>query len=97
MPLPADVAKSAPLPDFSKFKFLPKRTDIVYRNNAGYSLTVDHLPWGKKPYRIQRYRISDTQNLAPAEAEGKTGNGGRLELSGALKPDAVELIVLNVE
>jgi hypothetical protein len=97
MPLPADVAKSAPLPDFSKFKFLPKRTDIVYRNNAGYSLTVDHLPWGKKPYRIQRYRISDTQNLAQAEAEEKTGNGGRLELSGALKPDAVELIVLNVE
>ena len=30
------------------------------------------------------------------EAEEKTGNGGRLELSGALKPDAVELIVLNV-
>ena len=97
MPLPADVAKSAPLPDFSKFKLLPKRTDIVYRNNAGYSLTVDHLPWGKKPYRIQRYRISDAQNLAPTEAEEKIGNGGRLELSGALKPDAVELIVLNVE
>jgi hypothetical protein len=31
------------------------------------------------------------------EAEEKTGNGGRLELPGALKPDAVELIVLNVE
>ena len=95
MPLPADVAKSAPVPDFSKFKFLPKRTDIVYRDNAGYSLTIEHLPWGKKAYGIKRYRISETHNLDLVE--DKTGEGGRFQFSTALAPDALELIVLQAK
>jgi xylan 1,4-beta-xylosidase len=95
MQLPADVVKSAPVPDFSKFKFLPKRTDIVYRDNAGYNLTIDHLPWGNKAYRIKRYRLSDTHNLDLVEE--KTGAGGRFQFSTALAPDALELIVLQAE
>jgi hypothetical protein len=95
MPLPADVAKSAPVPDFSKFKFLPQRTDILYRSNAGYNLTIDHLPWGERAYRIKRYRLSEAHNLDLVE--DKTGAGGRFQFSTALAPDALELIVLQVE
>jgi hypothetical protein len=92
MPMPADVLKSAPVPDFSKFKFLPRRTDIVYRDNAGYNLTIDNLPWGKKAFHIKRYRISKTQNLESVDE--KLGVGASLNLSSALAPEAMELIVL---
>jgi xylan 1,4-beta-xylosidase len=92
MKMPADVAKSAPVPDFSKFKFLPKREDIVYRDNAGYNLTVDHLPWGNKAYRIKRYRLNDAHNLDLVQESAATGD--RFQLSTDLAPDAMELIVL---
>jgi xylan 1,4-beta-xylosidase len=95
MKMPIDVAKSAPVPDFSKFKFLPKRTDIVYRDNTGYILAIDHLPWGNKAYGIKRYRLSDAHNLDLVEE--KTGAGGRFQFSTALTPDALELIVLQVK
>jgi hypothetical protein len=95
MQLPADVAKSAPLPDFSKFKFLPRRTDIVYRNNGGYNLTINHLPWGKKSFHVRRYRISQTQDLDLIDE--KHGKGDSLKLQSPLAPDALELIVLERE
>jgi xylan 1,4-beta-xylosidase len=92
MKMPADVAKTIPLPDFSKFKTLPRRTDIVYRNNAGYGLTVDHLPWGKKAFSVKRYRISKTEDF---EVVGEMRSAGSsLKLASPLAPDAVELIVL---
>jgi hypothetical protein len=50
------------------------------------------LPWGKKAFRIKRYRISKTQNLDLVEE--KAGRGNRLQISSALTPDAVEFIVL---
>jgi hypothetical protein len=93
MPMPPDVLKTIPPSfDFSKLPSLPRRTDIVYHDNSGYSLTIDHLPWGKKAYRAKRYRISKTQNLDLVEE--KSGSGGSFELSNTLAPDAVELIVL---
>lgn len=92
MEMPADVAKSIPLPDFSKFKTLPRRTDIVYRDNVGYDLTIDHLPWGKKSFSLKRYRISKTENLQLVEE--KNGAGESLKIANPLAPDAVELIVL---
>jgi hypothetical protein len=93
MPLPPDVLKTIPPSiDLSKMPALSRRTDIVYHDNSGYSLTVDHLPWGKKAYSVKRYRISKTQNLDLVEE--KSGAGGSFELSNALAPDAVELIVL---
>jgi hypothetical protein len=95
MKMPADVAKTAPVPDFSKFKFLPKRTDIVYRDNAGYNLTIDRLPWGNKAYGIKRYRLSDAHNLDLVEQ--KTGAGGRFQFSTALAPDALDVIVLQAK
>src|SRR5580692_4535149 len=93
MQIPPEALKALPaLPDSSKLKFLPPRTDIVYRDNAGYNLTITNLPWGAKTFNVKRYRISETQNLDLVEE--KSGAGGTLNLSVALAPDAVELIVL---
>lgn len=95
MPLPPDVLKTIPPSiDLSKMPALSRRTDIVYHDNSGYSLSVDHLPWGKKAYSVKRYRISKTQNLDLVEE--RSGAGGSFELSNALAPNAVELIVLQV-
>jgi hypothetical protein len=92
MKFPDAVVKSIPLTDFSKFKPLPLRTDIVYRDNSGYDLTIDHLPWGKKPFSVKRYRISQKENLELVEE--KQGAGESIKLANPLAPDAVELIVL---
>ena len=83
----------APILDFSKVKFLPLRTDIVYRDNAGYKLTIDKLPWGVSPFSIKRYRISKTENFDLVETG--SGKDGILNLSHSLPTDTVELIVLN--
>ena len=91
--MPSELQKMGrPLPDFSKVKFLPPRTDIVYRNNAGYNLTISNLPWGNDAFTIKRYRISKSENFELVEE--KSGAGGSLKLGNSLAPDAVELIVL---
>jgi hypothetical protein len=64
----------------------------VYKDNAGYDLTVNNLPWGKDAFTIKRYRISKTQNLELVEK--KAGSGSSLKVSNAFGPDTVELIVL---
>ena len=93
MQMPPELLRaSPPQPDFSKVKSLPHRTDIVYRDNAGYDLTVGNLPWGKSAFSIKRYRISKTQNFDLVEE--RSGEGGRLHLLEAMAPNAVELIVL---
>jgi hypothetical protein len=81
-----------PLPDFSTVKFLPPRTDVVYRNNSGYNLTVRNLPWGHSPFTIKRFRISKSQNLDLVEE--KSGSGSILYLANPLIPGTVELIVV---
>ncbi|MGA8442495.1 MAG: hypothetical protein WB762_10520 [Candidatus Sulfotelmatobacter sp.] len=93
MPMPLELQKaSPPMPDMAKVKFLPLRTDIVYRDNAGYNLVINNLPWGAAPFSVKRYRISKTQNLDLVQ-EG-SGKDGVLHLSNSLAPDTVELIVL---
>jgi hypothetical protein len=93
MQMPPEVSKAlSPQPDFSKLKFLPLRTDIVYRDNAGYNLTIDNLRWGKGPFSVKRYRISKTQNLDLLE--DRSSEGPAISLSEALAPDGIELIVL---
>jgi xylan 1,4-beta-xylosidase len=93
MPMPPELQKtSPPMPDMSKVKFLPPRTDIVYRNNAGYSLAVENLPWGAAPFNVKLYRISKTQNLDLVET--RSGKDGVLNLSNSLPTDTVDLIVL---
>lgn len=93
MPMPPELQKAAPpMPDMSKVKFLPLRTHIVYRDNAGYNLAIKNLPWGAAPFSIKRYRISKTQNLDLVEQ--RSGREGALRLSNSLVPDTVELLVL---
>jgi xylan 1,4-beta-xylosidase len=93
MKVPPDILKTLPPSlDFSKLKFLPRRADIVYRDNAGYNLTIENLPWGKESFTVKRYRIDKTRNLDLVEE--KSSAGGSLRLSNALAPDAVELVVL---
>jgi xylan 1,4-beta-xylosidase len=93
MPMPPELQKAAPpMPDMSKVKFLPLRTDIVYRDNRGYKLTVRNLPWGSARFSIKRYRVSKNQNLDLVEESSEKGNS--LNLTNALAPDALELIVL---
>ena len=91
--MPSELQKMGPpLPDFAKVKFLPPRTDIVYRNNAGYNLTISNLPWGNDAFTIKRYRISKSENFELVEE--KSGAGGSLKLGNSLARDAVEFIVL---
>jgi xylan 1,4-beta-xylosidase len=93
MPMPPELQKaSPPMPDTSKVKSLPLRTDIVYRDNAGYNLAINNFPWGAASFNIKRYRISKTQNFDLVEE--KSAAGGTLKLSNPLAPDTVELIVL---
>ena len=93
MQMPPELLKAAsPLPDFSGFKLLPPRTDIVYRDNAGYNLTISNLPWGKRAFSVERYRISKTQNLDLVDE--RSSEGPSLTLSNTLAPEAIELIVL---
>ncbi len=76
----------------SRKTFLPLRTNIVYRDNSGYNLAIDNLPWGNKAFSLKRYRISKTQNLELVEE--KSGSGGKLKLSHSLPADTIDLIVL---
>jgi hypothetical protein len=92
MPMPADVALPPPAPDAKPERYLAGRTDIVYRDNAGYHLTIDKLPWGKGAFSIKRYRISKSQNMELVEEQA--GSGGSLKLSHPLPVDTIELIVL---
>lgn len=78
--------------DEHKYKLLPNRTDIVYRDNAGYCLTIKNLPWGKAAFTLKRYRISKTQRLELVEEKAESGE--TLTLSNAFPIDTVELLVL---
>lgn len=68
---------------------LPRR-NVEYKDNQGYSMTVDNLPWGKKDYTIKRYLIDQTHNFAVVGEQ--SGSGGRLQLTEPLSPPAVELV-----
>jgi xylan 1,4-beta-xylosidase len=92
--LPPALAKNAPpMPDFSKVKMLPPRKDVVYRDNKGYNLHVDNLPWGlQTSFLVRRYRVSANQNLDLVDEHVSSGNS--LDLSNSLEPSTMELIVL---
>ena len=95
MAVPADVLKEIqqlPYKPPTTPSELPVRKDIVYRDNAGYDLTINNLPWGKAGFTIKRYRISKTEDLQLVEE--KSASGGSLKLSNPMVTDTVELIVL---
>ena len=85
------LPKNTVVTDFPKVKSLPPRTNIQYKNNRGFHLTVEGLPWGKAAFTVQRYRLTAQEAFAMQES---TGSGGRFELTDALPPPGLELIVL---
>jgi xylan 1,4-beta-xylosidase len=91
MQMPPAVLKALPTLDFSKIKFLTPR-HLVYRDNAGYTLTVNNLPWGNKAFSMKRYRIGTAQNLELIE--DRMTEGESLNFSSPLAPEGIELVVL---
>jgi hypothetical protein len=88
---PKELKSLHPTPAL-KFKRVPVRA-IEYKDNQGYKLVIDRLPWGKSSsYTIKRYRIDQTYDLA--EVENRTSRGGRLEIFNELPPPGIELITL---
>ena len=94
MHMPAELQDPAAPSQFDehKYRLLPNRTDIVYRDNAGYSLTIKNLPWGKAAFTLKRYRISKTQRLDLIEEKALSGD--TVTLSNAFPVDTVDLLVL---
>lgn len=72
---------------------LPPRTGIRYADNAGYTLTLDHLPWGARKFSLKRYRISATQSLDLVE--DSTLSGSAVTLAHDLPVNTVDLVVLH--
>jgi xylan 1,4-beta-xylosidase len=70
---------------------LLERRAIVYRNNDGYDVTIDNLARGRA-YRVQRYRISASNDLSLLDSTEQKGPSIRVHA--ALPPPAIELIVL---
>jgi xylan 1,4-beta-xylosidase len=88
--VPKELKPLHPTPAL-KFKRAPARA-IEYKDNQGYKLVINRLPWGKSSYTIKRYRIDQTHDLA--EVENRASQGDRLELSHELPPPGIELITL---
>ena len=63
-----------------------------YKQNQGYDLLIDDLPWGAAEFRVERYRLSETLGFE-TRGEG-AGRGGSLRLAKPLPPPGIELIVL---
>jgi len=68
------------------------RSDISYRDNAGYRLLITALPWGKAFFTIKRYRISARQPFELVESRTAAGDGA-LRMSVAMPIDSVDLLV----
>lgn len=72
---------------------LPQRSDIRYVDNAGYNLTIDHLPWGKGEFSLKRYRISQKQSMDLVE--DTTESGSSVAITHEMPVNTVDLIVLH--
>lgn len=70
---------------------LPRR-NVDYKDNRGYSISVNNLPWGKKGFTVKRYLINETHNLDVVDEQ--SGSGRSVQLKEALLPPAVALIEL---
>jgi hypothetical protein len=67
------------------------RRSISYRNNAGYDLTVDHLPANRR-YSVERCRISAAHDFTN---QGTTLYvNAPIRLQNELPPPGIELITI---
>jgi len=62
-----------------------------YEDNSGYALTVRNLPWGDAPYKVERRRVTETDDFTLTEQGERSGP---LELVEELPAPGFELIVL---
>ncbi|MGH9559392.1 MAG: GH39 family glycosyl hydrolase [Bryobacteraceae bacterium] len=88
--IPKELKPLHPKPAL-KFQRVPIRT-VEYKDNRGYKLTVDKLPWGKSGYTVKRYLLDQTHDFT--QVEDRAAKGASLELSNELPPPSVELITL---
>ena len=63
-----------------------------YRDNAGYLLKIDGLPWGAASFRTEIWGLDSDD-----AARRGWGRGGRFRLQRSMPPPDVELIVLRRE
>ena len=69
---------------------LLQRRSVTYRSNGGYDLTIDHLD-ADRDYTVERYRISESNNLTLVDTTVQ--RGPRIRLHAALPPPGIELVV----
>jgi xylan 1,4-beta-xylosidase len=67
------------------------RRSISYRNNAGYDLTIDHLPANRR-YSVERCRISAAHDFTSLGTTIHTG--GPIHLQDELPPPGIELVTI---
>jgi xylan 1,4-beta-xylosidase len=70
---------------------LLSRRDIVYRNNGGFDLTVEHLP-ADRPYILEHCRITQDSDFKVSSTLIAPGN--IVHLREELPPPAVELVTV---
>ncbi len=85
------------VPPVFDVRLLPRRS-LSYADNAGFELTIDHLPPGK-PYIVERCLISGSERLMAQPAADRPGRGvvgpaGRVVVRETLPPPAIELITV---
>jgi hypothetical protein len=68
------------------------RRSVVYRNNSGYDLTIDHLRTDRR-YVVERCRISEADDFS--RREKTVYEGGTIHLRNELPPPGVELITIH--
>jgi xylan 1,4-beta-xylosidase len=67
------------------------RRSVVYRNNSGYDLTIDHLRTDRR-YVVERCRISQADDFS--RREKTVYEGGTIHLRNELPPPGIELITV---
>jgi hypothetical protein len=83
-------------PDAKPGELAPRPEEVFdYKDNSGYVLSVQNLPWGAASFRVERYQINDLYN-GDLVRRG-SGRGGRFQHVQRLPPPGVELVVLSRE
>lgn len=70
---------------------LLSRRDVVYRDNIGFDLTIEHLPLGRS-YLLERCRITDKDDFRLSSTAIAPGTA--VHLSEDLPPPGVELVTV---
>ncbi len=67
----------------------PAPEGVEYRDNDGYRIKIEGLPWGMESFRSEVWTLD-----GDAPARSGSGRGGRFRLRRSMPPPGVELVVL---